>query len=127
MKRTWMGRLWRAGILLIVLPWGWPALAGGYAGSYSLAGGTVDVTNTQENSVWVPVAALVKYGAATNSTVSVYRVSQGSTFLLSSCSVTGATSAVWIPEAEYPFAFADVLRVVSSATNGVVQLIRKGE
>ena len=127
MKLTAMRRRLAVGIFLVVLPWAWPALAGGYAATYSLASGTVEVTNSQANSAWVPVVALVKYTAATNATVSVYRLSQGSTFLLSSCSVTGATSVVWIPEAEYPFALDDVLRMVSSATNGVVQVIRRGD
>jgi hypothetical protein len=32
-----------------------------------------------------------------------------------------------VPEAEYPFALGEVLRVGSTVTNGVVQVIRKGE
>jgi hypothetical protein len=112
-------------MFLMLAPLGGPALAEGYADTYELAGGTVAVTNSQVNSVWVPEAALFRFDAATIATVSVYRVSQGNTFLLSSCTVTGATCAVWIAEAEYPFALGDVLRIVSSGTNGVVQVIRK--
>ena len=122
-----MCRRFAVGVFLALLPWVWTALAGGFAATYSLASGTVCVTNNQANSVWVPVAALVSYSTATDATVSVWRVSQGHEYLLSSCSVTGATSVVWVPEAAYPFAVDDVLRVVSSATNGVVQVIRRDD
>ena len=103
------------------------ATAGGFASSHRLAPGGVAVTNLQANSTWVPVAVLWKFNAATNSTLSVERISQGSTFLLSVASVSNVTSAIWVPETGYPFAMGDVLRVGSSATNGVTQVIRKAE
>jgi hypothetical protein len=103
------------------------ALAGGWCSTYSLTSGSVDVTNTQANSSWVPVAVLLKFDAATNSVVTVQRVSQSNTFVLGSANVSNVTSTVWTPEADYPFSFGDVLRVTSSATNGQVQVIRRAE
>ena len=103
------------------------AMAGGFSSSHRLVPGGVALTNLQANSTWVPVAVLWKFNAATNATLSVERVSQGSTFLLSVASVSNATSAIWVPETGYPFAVGDVLRVGSTATNGVTQVIRKAE
>ncbi len=120
--RTWVG----TGIVLLLLPWSGCALAGGFADTFGLVGGTVDVTNRQANSVWHPVAALVTFEGPTDTTLRVFRVSQGHTFLLSMRYVTNATHVVWVPEGEYPFAFGDVWRLTSIATNGVVQVIRKG-
>ena len=106
-----------------------PVVAGPWATTESLAaaGGTFAVTNRQANSVWTPVAVLWKFTAATNAALTVSRVSQGETFLVSSQVVTAVSTAIWIPEAAYPFEFGDVLRVTSTVTNGVVQIIRKGE
>lgn len=120
-------RLCSAGIFLMLVPWAVPALAGGYAATFPLAAGSVDVTNVQANSVWVPVAALVRYDEPTDVTIDIWRLSQGHTYLLSTHSAVAASSAIWIAETDYPFALGDVLRVTSSATNGVMQLIRKGE
>jgi hypothetical protein len=103
------------------------ALAGGWCSTYSLASGSVDVTNTQANSSWVPVAVLLKFDAVTNSVMTVQRVSQSNTFVLGSANVSNVTSTVWTPEADYPFSFGDVLRVTSTATNGQVQIIRRAE
>jgi hypothetical protein len=103
------------------------ALAGGWCSTFSLAGGSVDLTNMQANSTWVPVAVLLKFDQATNSVVTVQRVSQSNTFVLGSANVSNVTSTVWAPEADYPFGFGDVLRVTSTATNGQVQIIRRAE
>ena len=103
------------------------ASAAPWASTESLAGGSVALTNSQANSVWAPVAVLWKFSAATNATVTVVRVSQGAAFLVSSQTVVNASTAIWIPEAPYPFAVGEVLRVTCTATNGVVQIIRKGE
>jgi hypothetical protein len=102
-------------------------LAGGFASSHRLTGGTVAVTNTQANSSWVPVAVLLKFDTATNSLMTVQRVSQSNAFVLGSVNLSNVTSTVWAPEADYPFGFGDVLRVTSSATNGQVQVIRRAE
>ena len=103
------------------------AVAAPWASTESLEGGSVAVTNGQANSVWAPVAVLWKFAVATNAALVVSRASQGGTFLLSSQNVANASTAIWIAEAPYPFASGDVLRVTSSATNGVVQIIRKGD
>lgn len=101
--------------------------AGGWSSTYSLGAGTVDVENEQVNSSWMPVAVLFKFDAAANGVVTVQRVSQSNTFVLGSANLSNVTSAVWTPEAEYPFGFGDVLRVTSTATNGQVQIIRSAE
>ena len=103
------------------------AMAGGWANSFPLAGGAVALTNSQANTVWEPVAVLWKFALPTNALVVAYRVSQGSLFTLGLMACSNSTSVIWIPEAGYPFAFGDVLQVTSSVTNGVVQIIRKGE
>jgi hypothetical protein len=113
------------GFLMVALASG--ALAGGaWSTTYALQDGAVAVTNTQANSVWVPVAVLWKFSSTTNATVTIERVSQGNTFALGSMTATNAASAIWLPEADYPFGVGDVLRVMSTAT-GAVQVIRKGE
>ncbi len=100
---------------------------GGWSTSYSLTGGTVAVTNTQANSSWVPVAVLIQYAGASTGTVEVRRVSQSFNVLLSSCAFTSVSSVVWIPDAAFPFEYGDALVIGSSETNGVAQLMRRGE
>jgi hypothetical protein len=58
--------------------------------------------------------------------MSVRRASQGNSFLLGSYAISNGTSAVWVPEAEYPFAAGEALQITSSVTNGSVQVIRRG-
>ena len=101
--------------------------AGGWATTYALTNGTVAVTNAQANFSWAPVAVLWSFTCGTNASLAVSRVSAGSAFRLGTMSVTNATTAVWVPEADYPFEFGDVLEVSCTATNGVVQIIRKGQ
>jgi hypothetical protein len=103
-----------------------PAAAEGWAKTFGLAGGSVALTNAQANTVWSPVAVLWAFDGATNATLRVERESQGNWFLLGAFTVTNGTCAVWIPEADYPFALGDVFTVTSTATNGSVQVIRKG-
>ena len=101
--------------------------AGGWSATYSLSGGTVALSNTQANSSWVPVAVLLKLGAAGSGTVEVSRVSQSHSYTLTSCVFSNASTVVWVPEAAYCFGLGDALVVQSSATNAVVQIIRKGD
>ena len=115
-------------VLLAVSMLGAVALAGGgWATTHDMSSGSVALTNGQANSAWAPVAVLWKFDAATNALVSVERVSQSNTYLLGMAHITNATSVVWVPEADYPFAEGDVLRVGCSVSNGVAQVIRKGE
>ena len=102
-------------------------LAGGSAASFRLDAGGVAITNTQSNSSWVPVAVLVKFDAPATGTLTVRRVSQGNTYTLGSCAFAGATNLVWVADCEYPFGFGEVLVISSTATNGVVQIISRGE
>ncbi len=98
-----------------------------WAQTYPLMGSSVAVTNQQANSVWMPEVVLWKFTAATNATLTVSRVSQGNTYLIGSLSVTNASTVVWIPEADFPIEYGDALELVSSVTNGVMQLIRNGK
>lgn len=102
-------------------------LAGGYSSSHRLDGGVVAVTNSQANSSWAVVAVLVKYDAANNGILAVRRVSEGNTYTLATRDFTGASNLVWVAEAAYVFGFGDVLMIESTATNGVVQVMRKSE
>lgn len=103
------------------------ALAGGYAVTRSLAGGTVAVTNHQANAVWSPVAVLLAYGSPATGTVAVARVSGGVEYALGSHGAAGATGLVWVADAPYPFAAGDVLVVRSPETNGTAQVILSGQ
>ena len=114
-------------LVMVLLVTASAALAAPWASTESLASGSVAVTNRQANSVWTLVAVLWKFTAPTNAALTVSRVSLGETFLVSSQNVANAGTAIWIPEAPYPFECWDALLVTSTATNGVVQIIRKGE
>ena len=103
------------------------AMAGGGAGTYSLAGGTVGLTNTQANSSWAPVSVMFKFNAAGTGTAELWRVSQEFSFMLGNCVFSNVTTVVWVPEAQYPFGFGEALVIRCSLTNGIVQVIRKGD
>lgn len=112
-------------IALLVLPLA--VLAGGFSNTYSLASGSVSISNTQANSSWFPISVLVLYDAPSTGTATVQRVSQSYTHTLAACSFTNVTSIVWVPDRDYSFNYGDALAVQSSATNGVVQVMRKGD
>ena len=103
------------------------ALAGGWTTTYSLGGGAVGLTNTQANSSWVPVSVMLKFTAAGSGTAEVWRVSQDYSFMLANCAFSNVTTVVWVPDAEYPFTPGEALVIRSSLTNGIVQVIRKGD
>jgi len=75
----------------------------------------------------VPVSVLLRYAAPATGTAWVWRVSSEYTFTLAMATFTNVTSIVWVPNVEYPFTYGDSLVVRSSATNGVVQVLRKGD
>ena len=114
------------GVLVMALMAG-SVWAGGWTETYSLASGSVSVTNSQANSAWVPVAVMWKFTSTGTGTAEVSRVSQNASFMLARCVFTNVSSMVWVPEAPFPFGFGDALEIRSSVTNGVVQMIRKGE
>ena len=119
-----MKRLIIALVLMLAAGSAW---AGGWSDSYSLTSGVVCVTNTQGNSSWVPVALMWRFTSAGSGTVEVSRVSLGVSFMLGNCVFTNASSMVWVPEAAFPFGFGEAMEIRSSVTNGVIQVIRKGE
>ena len=114
-------------LVLLMVAMASAAWAGGWTATYSLAGGTVGLTNTQANSSWVPVSVMLKFSAAGSGTVEVCRVSQEQSFVLANCVFSNVTTVVWVPDARYPFGFGDALAIRSSVTNGIVQVIRKGD
>ena len=113
-------------VLLLVATAG-ATWAGGWSGTYSLASGEVGLTNSQANSSWVPVSVLLTFTAPGNGTTEVWRVSQAHSFMLANCVFTNMTTVVWVPDAPYPFGLGEALVIRCSVTNGVVQIIRKGE
>jgi hypothetical protein len=59
--------------------------------------------------------------------VTVSRASQGVSVLLGLRTYSNNTSIVWVPEGMYSFGYGESLVIYSSATNGVVQVNRRGE
>ena len=107
-------------VMLAAVVWAAP-----WAKTYSLAAGTVAVTNQQANSVWCPVAVLWSFTEATTGTVTASRTSQGNTYLLGRLVVSNASTVIWVAEADYPFEYGDVLVLTSTVTNGAAQVILK--
>ena len=104
-----------------------PVWAGGWTATYSLVDGTVGLTNTQANSSWVPVSVMLKFTSAGSGTAEVWRVSQDYSFMLANCTFSNVTTVVWVPDTDYPFTLGEALVIRSSLTNGIVQVIRKGD
>jgi len=104
-----------------------PASAGGFGHTYPIGTGMVVISNTQANSSWVPVSVLIRYVSPATGTAEVSRVSQDYEYVLAACTFTNVTSIVWVPDIEYPFTYGDALVIESSVTNGVVQVLRKGD
>jgi len=103
------------------------AAAGSIASTHPLAKGTVALTNTQVNSVWIPVAVLVSFPTPNTGSFQVWRSSQAHSYLLDSCTFTNVSTVIWEPNVNFPFTLGEALVIRSSITNGFVQVIRKGE
>jgi hypothetical protein len=102
--------------------------AEGFSHTFPLgASGRVAVSNSQANSSWTVAAVLWQYRAAGSGTVTVSRVSQGFSMLLGWRAFSNNTSIVWVPEGVYSFGYGEALVIGSTATNGVVQVNRRGE
>ncbi len=102
--------------------------AEGYTHTFPLGtSGVVAVSNSQANSSWTVAAVMWQYRAAGSGTVTVSRASQGFSVLLGLRTYSNNTSIVWVPEGVYSFGYGEALVIYSSATNGVVQLNRRGE
>jgi len=112
--------------ILVLLVVGGAVNAAPWAQTFPQNGTTIMLTNDQANTVWMPVTVLWKFLTDTNATLTVFRESQGNTFLIGKLSVTNASTVIWVPEVEYPFEFGDVLQLSSTAPNVQVQIIRKG-
>ena len=122
----WRYRLALAAAVALALALASAARAGGFAHTFSLAGGRVALTNTQANSNWVPLSVMLRYDAPGTGTAAVRRESQGHVFVLAATGFTNVSTLVWVPSIQYPFGFGDVLVIESTATNGVVQVLRRG-
>ena len=113
------------GIVVVGRPAG---AAEGFTQTYPLgASGSLALTNSQANSSWTVAAVMWRYRAASTGTVTVSRVSQGVGVLLGWRAHSNRTSIVWIPEGVYSFGCGEALVVGSTETNGVVQVVRRGE
>jgi len=102
-------------------------IAGGFSHTFSLDAGSVTVTNTQANSSWAPVSVLIRYAEPSSGSAEIWRLSEYFSFELGSCTFSNVTTIVWIPSVAYSFGEGDALKVVSSETNGVVQIMRRGD
>ncbi len=100
--------------------------AGGFAHTFGLGSGLVAITNAQANSSWVPLSVMLRYAAPATGSAQVRRESQGHAFVLAATGFTNVSTLVWVPSIQYPFNEGDVLVIESSATNGVVQVLRRG-
>jgi len=47
--------------------------------------------------------------------------------MLANCTFSNVSSVVWVPDAKYPFGLGEALVIRSSVTNGIVQVIRRGD
>ena len=113
------------GIVVVGRPAG---AAEGFTHTYPLgAAGIVAVTNSQANSSWTVAAVMWQYRSASTGTVTVSRVSQGVSVLLGWRTHSNRTSIVWIPEGVYSFGCGEALVVGATETNGVLQVVRRGE
>ena len=54
-------------------------------------------------------------------------MSQGLNVLLGQTAFSNTASVVWVPDAAFSFGSGDVLVIGSSETNGLLQLMRRGE
>ena len=102
-------------------------IAGGFSHTFSLEPGSVTVTNVQANSSWAPVSVLIRYSEPSSGSAAIWRISEDFSFELGSCTFSNVTTIVWIPSVAYSFGEGDALKVVSSETNGVVQIMRRGD
>ena len=118
--RRWILAIW----LMVIVRTAW---AGGWTVTYPLAGGVVALTNAQANSSWVPVSVMLNFAGPSSGTAEVWRVCQAQSFILANCTFSNVANVVWVPDAQYPFGCGDALVVRSSVTNGVAQIIRRGD
>ncbi len=126
LKDPWMKWGWVALLTGSLLALATAARGGGFAHTFALHKGTVALTNSQANSSWVPVSVLLRYDEPGTGTAQVRRESHGHVFVLATTTFTNTTTLVWVPSIAYPFGYGDVLVIESSATNGVVQVLRRG-
>jgi hypothetical protein len=122
-----MKRLLVTALLIVAAAMPLLALAAGFSHTSSLEPGSVTVTNAQANSSWVPVSVLIRYAEPSSGSAEIWRISEDFSFELGSCTFSNVTTIVWIPSVAYSFAEGDALKVVSSETNGVVQIMRRGD
>ncbi len=118
-------------LIMLGVWWWWARPAGaaeGFTHTFPLgASGVVAVSNSQANSSWTVAAVMWQYRAAGSGTVTVSRASQGFSVLLGLRTYSNNTSIVWVPEGVYSFGYGEALVVGSAKTNGVVQIMRRGE
>jgi len=103
------------------------ASGAGITSLHSLESGTVSITNTQKNSSWHPIAILFRFEAPATGTLTVTRQTEGGIFQLSTITLSDNQYAVWLPEAPITFKLNNVLGITSTETNGIIEIIRKGE
>jgi hypothetical protein len=103
------------------------AKASGIASLHSLETGSVSIMNNQSRSAWHPVAVLFRFDVPVTGTLTITRQTEGESFELATCELADNQHAVWIPDAPITFNLGDALVISSTAMNGSVEIIRKGE
>jgi len=104
------------------------ARAADWADTLSFSNAPVVVSNSQVNSSWAPIAALVRFEGATCPTPTITRLSGGLHFPLRTRVATHITALIWIPETAFPFAAGDAIHFdFGQAATGSIQLIKRGE
>jgi hypothetical protein len=103
------------------------AYARGWTTDHALVNGAVNVTNSQKNSSWVPVAVMMRFDEDTSGSMKVIRERNGRRYTLGVCVFADAVSVVWVPDVPYSFGLGDTLRIECSELSGTVEVIRKGE
>lgn len=103
------------------------ANAAGISSTHTLATGTVAITNTQKRSAWHPIAILFRFNDPATGTITIQRESQNIQHLLATTTHSNNQHAIWIAPAAITFNENDILIISVTATNGTLELIRKGE
>jgi len=95
--------------------------------THTLDTGTVEIRNTQKRYTWHPVAILFRFTDPATGEIRIIRQSQGTQKILATCAISNHQHIAWYPIAAIPFNENETLIITATATNGTVEIIRKGQ
>jgi len=104
-----------------------PLLASDLTTTHTLDTGTVEIRNTQKRYTWHPVAILFRFTDPATGEIRIIRQSQGTQKILATCAISNHQHIAWYPIAAIPFNENETLIITATATNGTVEIIRKGQ